>query len=81
MAGLVRGVVRVGMVVSCGIMDLPELLSSFHSLHAGVEITLAEANSDALIASLLDGQLDIALVGYAGAVPDGLSVRVLADEP
>jgi len=81
MAGLVRGAVRVGMVVSCGIMDLPELLSSFHELHPGVEITLAEANSDALIASLLDGQLDFALVGYAGAAPDGLSVRVLADEP
>lgn len=81
MAGLVRGVVRVGMVVSCGIMDLPELLSSFHSLHPDVEITLVEANSDALIESLLDGRLDFALVGYAGSTPEGLSVRVLADEP
>jgi DNA-binding transcriptional LysR family regulator len=81
MAGLVRGVVRVGMVVSCGIMDLPELLSSFHSLHPGVEITLAEANSDALISSVVDGSLDFALIGYAGAAPEGLSVRVLADEP
>ncbi|GAB2833939.1 LysR family transcriptional regulator [Lentzea nigeriaca] len=81
MAGLVRGAVRVGMVVSCGIMDLPELLSAFHSRHPDVEITLVEANSDALIASLLDGRLDFALVGYAGSAPEGLSVRVLADEP
>lgn len=81
MAGLVRGAVHVGMVVSCGIMDLPELLSSFHSAHPGVEITLAEANSDALITSLVDGQLDFALIGYAGSAPEGLSVRVLADEP
>lgn len=81
LAGLVRGVVRVGMVVSCGIMDLPELLSAFHSRHPGVEITLAEANSDSLIGSLVDGQLDFALIGYAGGTPAGLAVRVLADEP
>lgn len=81
MAGLVRGAVRVGMVVSCGIMDLPELLSAFHSTYPDVEITLAEANSDTLIESLVDGRLDFALIGYAGPVPDGLSVRVLADEP
>ena len=81
MAGLVRGVVRVGMVVSCGIMDLPELLSAFHTAHPNVEITLVEANSDAVIESLVDGRLDFALIGYAGSAPDGLSVRVLADEP
>ncbi|MFI6097060.1 LysR family transcriptional regulator [Lentzea sp. NPDC051213] len=81
LAGLVRGVVRVGMVVSCGIMDLPELLSAFHSSHPDVEITLVEANSDSLVSSLVDGQLDFALVGYSGDVPAGLSVRVLADEP
>lgn len=81
MAGLVRGAVRVGMVVSCGIMDLPELLSSFHTSFPAVEITLSEANSDSLISSLVDGLLDFALVGYAGAEPEGLSVRVLADEP
>jgi len=81
LAGLVRGVVRVGMVVSCGIMDLPELLSAFHSLHPDVEITLAEANSDSLIESLVDGRLDLALIGYAGETPPGLAVRVLADEP
>ncbi|MDX3656653.1 LysR substrate-binding domain-containing protein [Streptomyces sp. ID05-26A] len=81
MAGLVRGAVRVGMVVSCGITDLPELLSAFHTSFPAVEITLSEANSDELISSLVDGSLDFALVGYAGAEPDGLSVRVLADEP
>ncbi|WP_330272777.1 LysR substrate-binding domain-containing protein [Lentzea sp. NBC_00516] len=81
MAGLVRGAVRVGMVVSCGIMDLPELLSAFHSSFPAVEITLSEANSDALISSLVDGRLDFALVGYAGPEPERLSVRVLADEP
>ncbi|MCG8921463.1 LysR family transcriptional regulator [Lentzea sp. CC55] len=81
MAGLVRGAVRVGMVVSCGIPDLPELLSAFHSSFPGVEITLTEANSDSLLSSLVDGQLDLALIGYAGGAPEGLSVRVLADEP
>ena len=81
LAGLVRGVVRVGMVVSCGTMDLPELLSAFHSRHPDVEITLAEANSDTSIESLVDGRLDLALVGYAGETPAGLAVRVLADEP
>ncbi|SDF96196.1 DNA-binding transcriptional regulator, LysR family [Lentzea fradiae] len=81
MAGLVRGAVRVGMVVSCGVMDVPELLAAFHTSFPGVEITLTEANSDELVSSLVDGRLDLALIGYAGPAPDGLAVRVLADEP
>lgn len=81
MAGLVRGVVRVGMVVSCGTMDVPELLSAFHTAFPDVEITLVEANSDELTQSLVDGVLDLALIGYAGPAPDGLAVRVLTDEP
>jgi len=79
--GLVRGCLAVGMVVSCSSPDLPGMLASFHRDHPAVEISLTEANSDRLIAALRDGRLDVALVGLAGAPPEGIATRVVADEP
>jgi DNA-binding transcriptional LysR family regulator len=80
-AGLVRGRVNVGMVVACSSFDLVELLADFHLEHPGVEIALSEANSDELIAGLLSGQLDLAYIAVGDAVPAGLQVHDLADEP
>jgi DNA-binding transcriptional LysR family regulator len=80
-AGLMRGHVAVGMVVSCGSLDLPALLADFHRDHPAVEISLSEANSDQLIQGLRDGQLDLAFVGLASADPPGIEIQVVADEP
>jgi DNA-binding transcriptional LysR family regulator len=80
LTGLMRGHVDVGMVVACSSVDLADLLADFHRDHPGVEITLAEANSDLLIEALQAGRLDLAIVGLATPPPPGIETQVIADE-
>jgi DNA-binding transcriptional LysR family regulator len=80
LAGLVRGRATVGTVVGCGAVGLPEVLAAFHRAHPGVEIALTEGGSDRLLAGLLDGQLDLGLVGLAGLPDPGVEVQVVVDE-
>ncbi|MFL6119785.1 LysR family transcriptional regulator [Actinophytocola sp.] len=81
LAGLVRGRVRIGMVTSCGVPDMPLLLERFHRDHPGIDITLVEDNSHALVDKLRDGSLDLALIALTMKNPEGLELAVIADEP
>lgn len=81
LAGLVRGRVRLGMVTSCGVPDMPHLLERFHRDYPGIDISLVEDNSHALVDQLRDGTLDLALVALTMRDPDGLEMVVIADEP
>ena len=78
-SGLMRGRVAVGMITGCSFTLLFDLLAQFHSDHPAVEITLSEDNSDRLIEALIDGTLDLALVGLA-AVPEGIAAEMFIDE-
>src|SRR5689334_6489976 len=80
LAGLVRGQVTVGMVSGCALPVLAELLAGFHDRHPGVAIALVEDNSDRLVERLVDGRLDLALIGWAGETPADIDTVVLADE-
>ena len=80
LAGLMRGQVTVGMVSGCALPILAELLAGFHDRYPGVAITLVEDNSDRLVERLRDGQLDLALIGWAGQSPADIDTMVLADE-
>jgi DNA-binding transcriptional LysR family regulator len=80
LAGLVHGQVTVGMVSGCALPVLAELLAAFHDRHPGVTITLTEDGSDRLTEMLGTGQLDLALIGTAGAVAPGLETVVIADD-
>lgn len=80
LTGLLRGQVAVGMVVACSSVDLFATLETFHQRHPGVEIALSEANSDVLVERLQRGQLDLALVGLVGALPEGIASDALIDE-
>lgn len=80
MAGLVRGHVRLGMVTSCGVPAMPVLLERFHRDHPGIDITLTEDNSHALVDQLRDGTLDVALIALTRKDPEGLELAVIADE-
>lgn len=77
---LVRGTLAVGMVTACTVTPLFDALAAFHSEHPGVDITLAEANSDDLIARVRSGALDVALVGTAADPPEGLESSVMIRE-
>jgi DNA-binding transcriptional LysR family regulator len=80
LAGLVRGQVTVGMVSGCALPILAELLAGFHHRFPGVAISLVEDNSDRLVERLGAGQLDLALIGWAGETPADIDSVVLLDE-
>ena len=80
LAGLTVGKVAAGMVISCSLPDLPELLAEFHQRHPGIEITLSEANSDVLLEALSSKRLDLALVGLATPPPKQIETQVVRDE-
>ncbi|MFE3741085.1 LysR substrate-binding domain-containing protein [Streptomyces sp. NPDC059134] len=80
LTGLVRGQVALGVVPSCGAIDLPALLAGFHRGHPSVEITLSEANSEQLVASLRAGRLDAAIIGLSATHAPGVRTQVIADE-
>ncbi|TDV55230.1 LysR family transcriptional regulator [Actinophytocola oryzae] len=80
LAGLMRGHVRLGMVTSCGVPDMPLLLERFHRDYPGIDITLVEDDSHALVDQLRDGTLDVALIALTRKDPEGLTLSVIADE-
>lgn len=77
---LVRGTVGVGMVTACTVTPLFDALADFHTEYPGVEVSLAEGNSDELIARVRTGALDMALVGTASSPPEGLESLVIIRE-
>jgi DNA-binding transcriptional LysR family regulator len=81
LTGLVRGHVAVGVVVSCPVVDLPDLLADFHQAHPAVDITLHEDNSDRLVAAVAGGDVDVAIIALTEDDPAGLDLHVIADEP
>jgi DNA-binding transcriptional LysR family regulator len=78
--GLVRGNLRIGMVMGCTVTPLFDALAAFHHLHPGIEISLTEDNSEALIEDVRSGDIDIALAAMAGGVPDGLKSFTIISE-
>ncbi|MFY1675588.1 LysR family transcriptional regulator [Streptomyces sp. WMMC905] len=81
LAGLVRGRLSVGIVVSCSAVPVADLMADFHRSYPEVEVRLSEASSDVLAAGLRAGDVDVALIGTAGRPPQGLHHRIVADEP
>jgi DNA-binding transcriptional LysR family regulator len=80
LAGLVRGQVTVGMVSGCALPALAELLAEFHRRYPGVGIALTEGGSDRLVELLRDAQIDLALIGAAGAATQGVETTVILDD-
>jgi DNA-binding transcriptional LysR family regulator len=79
--GLVRGRLSVGMVSGCTITELFDALAVFHAAHPGVELALYEDSSDRLIEAVRDGTTDLALVGAAGGLPEGVAGLSIVSEP
>ncbi|MCM6778790.1 LysR substrate-binding domain-containing protein [Nocardia sp. CDC159] len=80
--GLLRGHIRLGTIsgVAMGEFDIADVLAGFHADHPQVEITLTETSSDAMLADLERGALDIALVGLTGQELDPrLSLDIVLD--
>jgi len=78
--GLVRGHLIVGMVTACTVAPLFDILAAFHNAHRGIEITLIEDNSDRLVERVRAGEVHLALIGAAGAVPTDFEALPLVSE-
>ncbi|GAA2698860.1 LysR family transcriptional regulator [Actinoplanes palleronii] len=78
--GLIRGRLTIGMVTGCEVTPLFDALAAFHRDHPGIELELAEANSDHLVAGVRTGSLDVALAGLAGEPPDHLAAQIIVSE-
>lgn len=78
--GLLRGRLTVGMVTGCTVTPLFDALAAFHRAYPGIEATLLEGSSDALVQQVRDGSVDLALVGLAAALPEGLDGHVVVAE-
>jgi DNA-binding transcriptional LysR family regulator len=79
-SGVVRGRVRLGMIRGCSIPTFLDALAAFRAEHPGVELVLAEDDSDVLMHRVSVGDLDVALVGWAGDPLPGLEVVTVVDE-
>ena len=78
--GLLRGQLAVGMVTGCTVTPLFDALAAFHQAYGGVEITLTEGSSASLTAGVRAGEIDLALVGVAGAAPAGVGSFTVVSE-
>jgi DNA-binding transcriptional LysR family regulator len=79
--GVVRGTLRIGIMQSFGFLDVSSLLGEFHRQHPDVEIQMrpSPGGSQALLAELKRGGIDIALVAAADE-PAGATTTELAVE-
>ncbi|NUT20447.1 MAG: LysR family transcriptional regulator [Hamadaea sp.] len=78
---VLRGRLRLGMVVGCTVTPLFEAVAAFHRAHPGVELALTEDSSDRMTDGVRTGELDAALIGAAGAPPSGVESLTVVSEP
>ncbi|MFE6223085.1 LysR family transcriptional regulator [Streptomyces sp. NPDC057854] len=78
--GLVRGRLTLGMVVGCTVTPLFDALAAFRAAHPGVDVLLHEDTSDRLVDGVRDGTADLALIGAAAAIPEGLEALTILSE-
>lgn len=81
LSGVVRGHVRLGTVIGCTIPGYLAGFAEFRAQHPDVTVEVAEGNSDDLIALLVTGDLDVALIAHARTLPDELAAHTLIREP
>ena len=79
-AGLLGGRVAVGIVGAGTAPRLPDLLAGFRRAHPAVRLTLAEAPADRLVAAVLAGELDLAVIAAVDPLAPGLATHVVSDE-
>ncbi|ALG85977.1 LysR family transcriptional regulator [Gordonia phthalatica] len=81
LAGVVRGHVRLGTVIGCTVPGYLRGFAAFRRDHPDVSVSVVEDNSDRMIADLLRGRLDVALVAHGEPLPESLRSWTLIREP
>jgi DNA-binding transcriptional LysR family regulator len=82
LAGVRSGRVVIGAMQTLGPFDLSRLLGAFHAAHPGVDLTVHEEVSEALLAMLRADAVDMAFLSLAEHDGhEGLEVQPLLAEP
>lgn len=81
LTGLLRGTLRVGMLLSSSGMQMPALLREFRDAAPAVEVRVREDDAATLLAAVRDGTLDVAWTATADAAPEGLAGVTVARDP
>ncbi|MFD7446819.1 LysR family transcriptional regulator [Streptomyces sp. NPDC059909] len=83
LAGLRRGRLRLGLVqMLASAVDMAEVLADYHARHPGIEFHVVNTPSPEMVAAVLAGDLDVAVVGLGPRqVPEGLDHRLLDSDP
>jgi len=81
--GLVTGHLRVGLVMPLPDRSVVRIVGAFGRKYPGIELTLVEDETDALLDGLAAGDLDTAFLGLGPGqdAPDSLQVILVAREP
>lgn len=79
--GNVVGTLRLGVIPTVTAIDVPGVLARFRAEHPSARVELRVGNSDALVADVRSGELDVALLGLReDALPQGVAVREIGRE-
>jgi DNA-binding transcriptional LysR family regulator len=78
--GLQRGTLRVGTSTTAGTYLLPAYLAAFARRYPGITLSLDFANSQAVIAGMLERRWDLGVAGYIADHPQ-LKVQPYATDP
>ncbi len=77
-AGVVRGRLAVGVIVTAAAVDVPELLQRYRARYPEVRVVLRSGRSDDLVTAIREGELDIAFLGLPeNRRPSGVETLVL----
>lgn len=76
----ISGHLRIGFVGAMLYRGLPQALKRFQAAHPAVRVTLAELNSGAQMAELLQDRMDVGFA-HTRRVPSELQCRLLVSEP
>lgn len=79
--GLVTGSLRVATVTGLNWPPLFDAVAAVHTEHPGIDLRLHEGTSDALIAEVRGGTVDVAIAAWSGTAPEGVPSAVVFDDP
>ena len=79
--GLVIGQLRVGTATGLGWDPFFDAVAAVHQAHPGVDLRLVEGTSEDLFDQLRDGSLDLIVAAWSGRGPQGVSIRVVVEDP
>lgn len=79
--GQVRGTLTIGVIPTVTAVDIPAVLGAFNRSHPEVQIKLRGGSSDAFMDSIVDGTIDVAVLGLPDSTPtEKVATQVLTRE-